>query len=66
MRLCFLFCCLPHLCCFVGPLVGMGTTTKLWREALAGLAESVVGAGMSGSCREVFERALSALARSVA
>jgi hypothetical protein len=39
---------------------------KLWMEALAGLAESVVGAEMPGSCREVFERALSALARSVA
>lgn len=39
---------------------------KLWREALAGLAESVVGIEMSGPCKEVFERALSALARSVA
>jgi hypothetical protein len=44
----------------------MRTTTKLWREELAGLAESVVGTEMSGPCREVFEQALSALARSVA
>jgi hypothetical protein len=39
---------------------------KLQREALAGFAEFVVGADMSGSCREVVEQALSALAHSVA
>jgi hypothetical protein len=39
---------------------------KLRREVLDGFAEFVVGAEMSGSCEEVFERALSALARSVA
>jgi hypothetical protein len=44
----------------------MKTSTKLRREALAGFAEFVAGAEMSGSCGEVFERALSALARSVA
>jgi hypothetical protein len=39
---------------------------KLWREELAGFGEFVVGTEMSGSCREVFEQTLSALARSVA
>jgi hypothetical protein len=39
---------------------------KLRREVLAGFAEFVVGAEMPGSCGEVFEQTLSALARSVA